>query len=205
MTDPAADRIIDLYRRHAADWDARRGEEPWQEKVWLDRFSSHVPSLGHILDLGCGSGRPIAAYLIEQGRTVTGVDTSPPLIALCQKRFPGQDWCVADMRGLDLGQSFDGLIAWHSSFHLSRDDQRGLFAVFARHLRPGGVLIFTSGDEDGEAIGEWQGEPLYHASLSSAEYRQQLEDHDFDVLDHVVGDYTKGEPTVWLARRGVSD
>ena len=62
-----------------------------------------------------------------------------------------------------------------------------------------------TGDEDGEAIGEWQGEPLYHASLSSAEYRQQLEDHDFDVLDHVVGDYTKGEPTVWLARRGVSD
>lgn len=197
----AADGIIDLYSRRAADWDADRGRG-LVEKPWLDRFLGHVPQAGSLLDLGCGSGEPIARYLIEQGRRVTGVDASPGAIDLCRARFPDHDWLVADMRGLDLGRQFDGLIAWHSSFHLSRSDQRALFAVFARHLTPGGVLMFTSGDEDGERIGQWRGEPLYHASLSTAGYREQLTAAGFEVIDHAVGDYTRDEATVWLCRLG---
>jgi SAM-dependent methyltransferase len=198
----AADGVIDLYGRRAADWDADRGRDLTTEKPWLDAFLARVPTTGSILDLGCGSGEPVARYLIEQGRAVTGVDGSAGGIALCRERFPDHDWIVADMRGLDLGHVFDGLIAWHSSFHLTRDDQRALFAVFARHLRPGGVLMFTSGDQDGESVGRWRGEPLFHASLSSEEYRQRLEEAGFEVLDHVVGDYANGGVTVWLARLG---
>ena len=199
MSGPA-DGIIDLYSRRAADWDADRGRS-LVEKPWLDRFLSDIPAGGFVLDLGCGSGEPIARYLIEKGRKITGVDGSPGLIALCRERFPDHDWVVADMRTLDLGRQFDGLIAWHSSFHLSRPDQRALVAVLARHLKPGGVLMFTSGDTDDERIGEWRGEPLYHASLSTVDYRAGLEAGGFVVLDHVVGDYTKGEATVWLCRR----
>lgn len=196
-----ADGIIDLYSRRAAEFDTDRGRA-LNEKAWLDAFLDHVPETGIVLDLGCGSGEPIARYLIGGGRKVTGADASPGLIDLCRKRFPDQDWIVADMRGLDLSRTFDGLIAWHSSFHLTRDDQRALFPVLARHLKPGGVLMFTSGYEDGERIGEWRGEPLYHASLSTAEYRERLEAAGFVVLRHVVGDYDAGGITVWLCRRG---
>ena len=196
-----ADGIIDLYSRRAAEFDGDRGRS-LNEQPWLDAFLDHVPSVGTVLDLGCGSGEPIARYLIGRGRKVTGVDGSPGLIDLCRKRFPDQDWIVADMRELDLRRTFDGLIAWHSSFHLTRDDQRALLPVLARHLKPGGVLMFTSGHEDGERIGEWRGEPLYHASLSTAEYRERLEAAGFVVLSHVVGDYDAGGITVWLCRRG---
>lgn len=196
-----ADGIIDLYSRRAAEFDTDRGRA-LNEKAWLDVFLDHVPEAGTVLDLGCGSGEPITRYLIGRGRKVTGVDASPGLIDLCRKRFPDQDWIVEDMRELDLSRTFDGLIAWHSSFHLTRDDQRALFPVLARHLKPGGVLMFTSGDEDGERIGEWRGEPLYHASLSTAEYRERLEAAGFVVLRHVVGDYDAGGITVWLCRRG---
>lgn len=198
MTGPA-DEIIDLYSRRAAEWDADRGRV-LSEKPWLDRFLAHIPRAGSVLDLGCGSGEPIARYLIEQGRAVTGVDAAPGLIDLCRARFPDQAWIVADMRGLDLGRRFDGLIAWHSNFHLSRPDQRALFAVFARHLEPGGVLMFTSGDEDGEQIGQWRGEPLYHASLSTTEYRERLEAFGFEVIHHAVGDDARGDVTGWLCR-----
>ena len=197
---PPAEGIIDLYSRRALDWDADRRRD-LSEKPWLDAFLAHVPSFGAVLDLGCGSGEPVARYLIEQGRRLTGVDASPGAIALCRERFPDHDWIVADMRDLDLGRVFDGLIAWHSSFHLTRSDQRALFAVLARHVAPGGVLMFTSGHEDDERIGEWRGEPLYHASLATAEYAERLDDAGFDVIAHVVADDERGGATVWLARR----
>lgn len=204
MSRDPAEAVIDLYSRRAREWDADRGRSLF-ERAWLDRFLDHVPAMGSVLDLGCGSGEPIARYLIEQGRKITGVDGSPGLIDLCRERFPGQDWIVADMRGLDLERVFDAVIAWHSAFHLTPAAQRALFAVYARHVTPGGVLMFTSGSRPGEEIGAWRGEPLYHGSLSLQDYRAGLGTAGFDLLDHVLDDATCGGATVWLARRRVSD
>ena len=105
------------------------------------------------------------------------------------------------MRGLSLERRFDGLIAWDSFFHLCPDDQRGMFAVFAAHAAPGAALMFTSGPADGIAIGTFEGEPLYHASLDAGEYRALLGENGFDVVAHAVEDPSCGGHTVWLARR----
>ena len=195
-----SDRIIDLYQRKAANWDADRGRSLF-EKPWLDRFLSLLPNRGSVLDLGCGSGEPIARYFIECGYDVTGVDSSPALISLCTERFPGSTWTVADMRRLDLGRRFDGIVAWDSFFHLTPDDQRGMFPIFGAHVAAKGALLFTSGPAHGVAIGSFHGEPLYHASLDVDEYRSLLDQCGFDVVAHVVEDPACGGHTVWLARR----
>jgi SAM-dependent methyltransferase len=194
------ERIVGLYEDNAPAWDRQRSRDLF-EKPWLDRFTAGVPPGGAILDLGCGLGEPIARYLIERGFRVTGLDSSPSLIALCRARFPGEEWIVGDMRELALGRTFDGLIAWHSFFHLSPEHQRPIFPRFAAHLRPGGRLMFTSGERHGEAIGSWQGEPLYHASLDTEEYRALLQANAFEILDHRPRDPECGHATVWLARR----
>lgn len=198
MRSPAED-VVDLYARRALDWDRDRGRE-LRERAWLDAFLAHVPPGGAVLDLGCGSGEPIARHLVARGRAVTGVDAAPGLIALCRARMPDQTWLVADMRGLDLGRRFDGVLAWHSAFHLTPKDQLGLFAVHARHTTPGGVLMFTSGSEHGESIGSWHGEPLYHGSLSTEGYRMALDAAGFDLISHLADDPACGGATVWLAR-----
>jgi SAM-dependent methyltransferase len=59
-----ADRIIEVYQRHAYAWARDRGNR-LIEKVWLDRFRALVPVGGAVLDLGCGTGEPLARYLIE--------------------------------------------------------------------------------------------------------------------------------------------
>jgi SAM-dependent methyltransferase len=193
------DRIIGLYEENAAAWDRQRGRD-LIEKPWLDLFAARLPASGTILDLGCGMGEPIARYLIGLGFRLTGCDSSPSLIAICRERFPDHDWIVADMRGLDLRRRFDGLIVWHSSFHLAPDAQRALFPKLAAHTEPGGHLMFTSGEEEGIRIGEWQGEPLYHASLAPDDYRSLLDDNGFDVLEHRPSDPQCGDATVWLAQ-----
>lgn len=158
-----------------------------------------------MLDLGCGSGRPIAAYLVEQGLRVTGVDASPSLIALAGERLPDQDFRVADMRGLELGRRFAGIIAWDSFFHLSPDDQRAMVPVFAAHAAPGSLLLFNTGPSAGEAIGSYRGDPLYHASLAPEDYRALLAASGFEVLAHAAEDWAEaGGRTVWLCRSNLS-
>jgi ubiquinone/menaquinone biosynthesis C-methylase UbiE len=101
--------IIELYERHALDYDNDRSRF-LQEKAWLDRFLDHVPPRGAILDIGCGMGEPIARYCMDAGMRVTGIDSSPSLIAMCRERFPAGEWLVADMRELALDRRFDGLV-----------------------------------------------------------------------------------------------
>ena len=194
-----ADRIVDLYQRHAQAW-AQARDEVLFETAWLDRFLALVPAQASILDIGCGSGQPIARHCIDKGFTVTGIDSAPAMIDMCRAHAPEQTWIVADMRTLDLDRAFAGVLAWDSFFHLSWDDQRRMFPIFRKHAAPGAPLMFTSGPSHGEAIGRWQGEPLYHASLSEDEYRALLDANGFDVVSHVVEDPQCGRHTVWLAR-----
>lgn len=198
MTHQAATCIIELYDRNAAAWDRQRNRGT-MERGWLDRFLTLVPERGNVLDIGCGAGEPIASYLIGQGRTLTGIDSSPAMIALCQQRFPDSVWTVADMRRLDLGQRFGGVLGWDSFFHLTEGDQRRMFPIFRRHAAPRAALLFTSGPAAGEAIGSWQDEPLYHASLDPAEYRALLAGNGFDVVAHAANDPACGGRTIWLA------
>jgi SAM-dependent methyltransferase len=195
------ERIIDLYERRAGDYDRDRSRS-LQEKGWLDLFLQRVRPIGTVLDLGCGMGEPVGRYLLDQGYQVVGVDSSATLIALCRTRFPHAEWLVGDMRCLDLGRRFDGILAWDSFFHLSMDDQRGMFARFAAHAIPGAPLMFTSGTSEGEAIGSYRGEPLYHASLAPQEYRDVVAKAGFVVQAHRAEDPDCGGHTIWLATFG---
>jgi SAM-dependent methyltransferase len=194
-----ADRIIGLYQRHAHAFDAQRSRA-LVEAGWLRRFQALMRPRGAVLDLGCGAGEPVARVLVAAGHAVTGIDSALAMIELCRSRFPNERWRVADMRHLALDRRFDGIVAWDSFFHLSPEDQRGMFPIFRAHAAPGSALMFTSGPCAGVAIGAFEGEPLYHASLDPDEYRARLAAHGFAVVAHRAEDPECGGRTVWLAR-----
>ena len=194
-----SDRIVGLYQRHAEAFDRMRSRHLF-EKPTLDPFLALLRPGGSILDIGCGSGEPIARYLIDSGYRVTGIDTSPTLLDLCRSRFPDQEWVIADMRALNLGRQFDGILAWDSFFHLSCEAQRRMFPIFQQHAAPGAGLLFTCGPSHGEVLGTFEGEPLYHASLDPDEYSALLDAAGFDVVAHIVEDAACGGHTAILAR-----
>ncbi|WP_243439407.1 class I SAM-dependent DNA methyltransferase [Fundidesulfovibrio soli] len=195
----AADRIVGLYRRYARAWADARGDR-LIETPWLDRFIGLLPESPTVLDIGCGPGEPVGRYLIDHGCRLTGVDSAPEMIALAQGSLPQGTWLVADMRSLDLGRAFHGILAWDSFFHLRHADQRRMFPIFRNHAAPRAALMFTSGPSHGESIGSFQGEPLYHASLAGSEYRALLDENGFELVAHIVEDPACGRHTVWLAQ-----
>ncbi len=196
-----AKRIIEIYERHAGAWvSARLRESPLYERAWLQGFCTLIPPGGSVLDLGCGAGEPIARYFSEHGHAVTGVDSSPAMVAMFQMRLPDQQALISDMRTLSLDRLFHGILAWDSFFHLSPNDQRRMFPLFRAHAAPRAALMFTSGPAQGESIGRLEGEPLYHASLDGAEYRTLLDDEGFTVVATLAEDQSCGGRTVWLAQ-----
>lgn len=200
MSTKLPNTVIDVYQRHGQAWSNLRSDN-LVEGAWLDRFCQQLPAKADVLDIGCGSGLPIARELTARNFHVTGVDGSSTMLAMFRRNLPESPVHHSDMRQFDLGRRYAGLLAWDSFFHLSPDDQRAMFPRLAAHAVPGAALMFTSGVTEGHAIGELEGEPLYHGSLSSHEYRMLLADHGFEVLQHIIEDPTCGLRTVWLARK----
>lgn len=170
------------------------------EEKYLELICSMIPKHGKILDLGCGSGKPIFEYFKNKGFDLVGVDASEKTLDIARKNFPDDEFLLMDMRQLKLDQKFNAIIAWHSFFHLKVKDQEKMFKIFQEHLEPNGVLMFTSGNEHAEAWSENYGQDLYHASLSPEQYQELLAAHQFKLIQHSIEDPECGGATVWIAQ-----
>lgn len=182
-----------------ANWMDQQRSRTLFEKSYLDIAISFLKPDSKVLDLGCGTGEPIGQYFIEKGFHVTGVDASNEMLKIAKSRCRDTNFILADMRNLDLNEKFDCIIAWHSYFHLTQDEQKNMFKIFVKHLNKDGVLLFTTGTGKGEVWSKNNGEDLYHASLSPGEYNELLEQYGFKVHIHKIKDTHCGDATVWLA------
>ncbi len=171
-----------VYDRNAEEYDRQRSRTLFEAR-WLTRFGDSLPKGGRVLDLGCGAGQPIAAWLIAEGFHYTGVDFSTAMLDIARGRWPKQDWRQADMRSLDLGETFDGIIAWNSFFHLTPEDQRIALQRISDHLHEGAVFMVTVGPQAGEVSGHVDGAEVYHASLSPEDYVETCEKTGLEVVD----------------------
>ena len=140
-----ADRIIDHYERHARDWDTDRNlyVNPWNDKPWHERFVTALPVGASVLDLGCGSGAPVARYLVECGLRVTG------------------------------GRGFEPENIWYSGLRLLLTIYSRLTVPGRKRLRKGVLAScpFFDGDDGPLAvpIGHWNVEPgALHQELEVA-------------------------------------
>lgn len=190
----------DVYERQAATYDAQRSRALFEAR-WLARFTACLPVGARVLDLGCGAGEPIARWFIAEGFCVTGVDNARAILDIARGRWPAGDWRQADMRDLDLAETFDGIIAWDSLFHLTPEEQRQTLCRVTRHLNPGGSLLFTVGPANGETSGMVAGQPVYHASLSPAEYATLLQDQSLRLTGFLAEDPDCDSHSVMMARK----
>lgn len=183
-----------------ADWYRQHRSYDLFEKAYLDKLLAHLKPGDPVLDLGCGTGKPIGEYILNKGFKLTGIDGSARLLEHAKKSFPDAEWFLEDMRKINLTQKFKAIIAWDSFFHLPANDQVAMFLVFEQHIAPKGVLMFTSGPSESE---EWSvngGISLFHASLSPEHYTKLLNQHRFEVLVNKLQDEACRGHSVWLAK-----
>jgi SAM-dependent methyltransferase len=143
MTDP-------FGPTYAGAYDALYEEKDYSAEV--DVIESALrrdgrPGAHSILDLGCGTGRH-AVLLAQRGYDVLGVDRSPAMLVRAMERAAtagqGIEFLEGDVRTVDLGRTFDAVLLMFAvlGYQLSDEDVARTIDAVARHLRPGGLLLF---------------------------------------------------------------
>lgn len=107
-----------------------------------------VPAVA--LDLGCGTGL-VGALLRPHVARLVGVDLSEPMLAAARERGVYDELVCADMieAMADVSSTYDVIVAGDALVYLG--DLVPIAAAIARALRPGGVALATTENDDGGA------------------------------------------------------
>ena len=135
-----------------------------------------------MLDLGCGTGEPVARLLVERGFRVVGVDESEAMLAVARRVVPGAEFIRADMRGLTLPGGFAAAVAWDSVFHVGREHHREIYAKLYALLEPGGRLLLSAGGSGHEGFtSEMYGRSFFYSGHEPPETLRLLREVGFRV------------------------
>lgn len=115
-------------------------------RAWVGELGERIPAGGAVLDLGCGSGIPVARSLTEAGYRVTGVDISEVQIRRARELVPQAEFVLADVMAVEFSpDSFAAVLSFFALIHLPLEDQLPLLERVASWLRPGGLFVATTG------------------------------------------------------------
>ena len=144
-------KIKQSYDNIAATWNKER--EWYIEQPSIDAAMTHLKAGATILDVGCGSGKPIAAYLIDKGFDVHGLDISPQLIQYAKNVIPEAKLFLADIFEFTTELRFDAIICWFALFHIHAEHHLEVLKKFHTFLQPNGILLLTFADTSCEPSG----------------------------------------------------
>ena len=138
------DKIRQGYDKIADTWYEKR--EWYIEQPSIDEAIACLQPGAKILDVGCGSGKPIANYLVEKNFDVYGVDISPKLIDYAKQTIPENKLFVSDICDFSTNIKFDAIVCWFALFHIHAEHHIDVLKKFHAFLKPGGILLITFAD-----------------------------------------------------------
>ncbi|KIF79830.1 class I SAM-dependent methyltransferase [Noviherbaspirillum autotrophicum] len=165
----------DSYNKIAREWSDARRDFFGRERAYLNSVLEAAPAGAAILDLGCGTGRPMAEYAVYRGYCIIGVDQSESLLDLAKARLPQQHWILSPIETVEIGNGYAGAIIWDSLFHIQRSEHESILRKVVDGLPPGGRLMLTVGGSAHPPFSDVMfGQPFFYDSNTPAETEQIL-------------------------------
>jgi SAM-dependent methyltransferase len=171
----------------------------------LGDLCRRVPVGGRVLDVGCGSGEPVARTLTAAGYRVTGIDISEVQVRRARERVPQADFIHADATAASFEDaSFDAVVSLFALIHIPQAEQPPLLRKISGWLRPGGCFVATTGH------GEWTGTeedwlgggtPMWWSHADAATNRKWIEQAGLTVeREEFVPEGDGGHALFWASR-----
>ncbi|KAL9085257.1 MAG: hypothetical protein Q9165_007691 [Trypethelium subeluteriae] len=156
-----------------------------EQNASLDWLLTQLKPRSRILDIGCGTGKPVVATLSDAGHDTKGVDFSPGMIEVAKSQVPGASFEVLDARKLpDEPNSYDAITSYFALLAaISRDDIRQVFHKVHQNLKPGGFFVFATVpvDMDDQAC-KFVGYDVRITSMTPDQYNEALSASGFEIL-----------------------
>lgn len=138
------------YNKSAKNYAA--GRDLFKNSKYLEILNQRLKPDSLVLDIGCGNGVPIDAYLENHGHRIIGIDISEKQIELARKNLKNQRFDLKDMSEIDLGSyQVDAVVSFYAIFHIPREQHGELFKKINSFLQVNGLILITLG------AGEWEG------------------------------------------------
>lgn len=164
------------YDAIAAQWNASRQALPALDRPFVEAVIAGLAAGERVLDLGCGTGRPIAELACARGLRVTGIDQSAAMIGHARQRLPDAEWIVASLEAVTLQGPYAGAFLWDVLFHLPRAQHEALLRKVLACLRPGAALALTVGGSAQPAFTDTMfGATFFYDSWTPAETQDLLQ------------------------------
>lgn len=93
-----------------------------------------------VLEIGCGTGS-LAQMLSEAGCAVTGVDSSPTMLALAKQKQVNAAFVQADAARMAYDGEFDAAVISLALHEMAPAMREQVWAAMRRAVRPGGRLL----------------------------------------------------------------
>jgi len=132
------------FADHAAEWDAIRSRHVAESEVEAAMLAMmHNRRLGHLLDIGTGTGR-MAEIFAPTARRITALDRSPDMLRIARAKLADQpvpiDLVQGDFLDLPVADASVDTIVIHQALHFAHEPDRAIGEA-ARVLRGGGHLL----------------------------------------------------------------
>ena len=96
-----------------------------------------------VLDVACGTGVLFPDYLKRGVASVTGIDISPEMARIAQKKFPEVSVICGDVETVEFGRQFDAVMVYNAFPHFPEPAR--LIETLAKLTKPGGRLSIAHG------------------------------------------------------------
>lgn len=201
------------YDLIADQWHTNKRAPGYIEHVlrYVDRVLEGLLAGAKVLDLGCGTGEPVAKYIIERGLSVTGVDESSEMLKFARQTVPEAELIHADILTVELTDTFDAAVAWDSMFHVGRKHHAAIYRKLANALREDARLLLSVGGsapaEDDSVDGftsEMYGQTFYYSGFAPEVTRKLIEASGFEIELWEVDDATSRGHIAVIARKMAS-
>ncbi|KAK3985282.1 S-adenosyl-L-methionine-dependent methyltransferase [Cladorrhinum sp. PSN332] len=156
---------------------------------WI--ISTTLPS-SSVLDIGSGTGNPVASVLSSAGHRVLGIDVSPAMISCAQSNVPSATFECIDIRDFrpyeqyDVVTIFFGLIASISQ----QEIKDTLTRIVKEMLKPGGVFVWVGLPADLDEVDiKWMGRPVVVSGLSREESLRVVREAGLEIVKEETSKY----------------
>ncbi|KAI9035162.1 uncharacterized protein KD926_004457 [Aspergillus affinis] len=131
-----------LYNQLGKSYEESYLGNPGQAKI-LDIILQRIPPHSKILDVGSGTGKPMAHTFAQAGHEVHGIDISETMLEIARSQVKGT-FQQCKMTDFKPQTTFDVVLGSFSLFHITCDETESMIYRFAEWLKPGGLLMVAT-------------------------------------------------------------